>query len=55
VGESEVVKRVLLQESAMKRVVEPEEVVAMAVYFRGPGASFIRGSWSVMDGEWAAR
>jgi 3-hydroxybutyrate dehydrogenase len=55
IEEAEVVQTVLLRESAVKRLVEPEEVAAMVGYLCGPDAGFITGSSMVMDGGWTAR
>ncbi|MEV4439655.1 3-hydroxybutyrate dehydrogenase [Streptomyces sp. NPDC049577] len=45
---------VLLAGSALKRLVEPEEVAEAVAYLCGPHASFITGSTLVMDGGWTA-
>jgi 3-hydroxybutyrate dehydrogenase len=55
IEEGEVVQTVLLRESAIKRLVEPEEVAAMVGYLCAPDATFITGSSMVMDGGWTAR
>jgi 3-hydroxybutyrate dehydrogenase len=55
VDEAEVVQTVLLRESAVKRLVEPEEVAALVGYLCGPAAGFITGTSVVMDGGWTAR
>jgi 3-hydroxybutyrate dehydrogenase len=55
VSEAEVVGQVLLRESAVKRLVEPEEVASLVGYLCGPEAGFITGASIVMDGGWTAR
>jgi 3-hydroxybutyrate dehydrogenase len=55
VGEEEVVQTVLLRESALKRLVEPDEVASMVGYLCGPDAGFITGASMVIDGGWTAR
>jgi len=54
VPEDEVVATVLLAESAVKRLVEPEEVAVLAVWLAGPGAGMTSGSWCTIDGAWTA-
>ena len=51
----EVVERILLEPSAIKRLIEPEEVAELALWLAGPHASFVTGSSYVMDGGWSAR
>jgi len=55
VDEAEVVRTVLLRDSAMKRLAEPDEVAALVGYLCGPDAGFITGTSIVMDGGWTAR
>jgi 3-hydroxybutyrate dehydrogenase len=55
VPEEEVVATVLLAESAVKRLVEPEEVAALAVWLAGPGAGMASGSSYTIDGAWTAK
>lgn len=55
VDEAEVVETVLLRESAIKRLVEPEEVAALVGYLCTPGSGFVTGTSLVMDGGWTAR
>lgn len=50
----EVVTKVMLTRSAVKRLVEPEEVAAAVSYLCSAEASFVTGSNLVVDGGWAA-
>ena len=54
VDEEEVVARVLLEKSTIKRLVEPEEVAAMVGFLCGPDAGFVTGTSFVIDGGWTA-
>ncbi|MDT3316190.1 3-hydroxybutyrate dehydrogenase [Microbacterium sp. KSW4-11] len=55
IGEDEVLSKVLLAEAAVKRLVEPEEVAALAVWLAGPDAGMVSGASYTMDGGWSAR
>jgi 3-hydroxybutyrate dehydrogenase len=55
IPEAEVVEKVMLTESAVKRLVEPAEVAELAVFLCGPHMSFANGSSYVLDGGWTAR
>lgn len=50
-----VVSEVLLKESAVKRLVEPEEVAEAVAYLCTPQAAFITGTSLALDGGWSAR
>ncbi|MFG2475036.1 3-hydroxybutyrate dehydrogenase [Streptomyces fagopyri] len=54
VPEERVLSEVLLRDSAVKRLVEPEEVAEAVAYLCGPQASFVTGTSLVMDGGWTA-
>ncbi|MBY6349294.1 3-hydroxybutyrate dehydrogenase [Rhodococcoides corynebacterioides] len=54
IDEAEVLERVLLAESAVKRLVEPTEVAALVGFLVSDEASMITGSSYVMDGGWSA-
>ncbi|MFG2731726.1 3-hydroxybutyrate dehydrogenase [Streptomyces canus] len=54
IPEERVVSEVLLQDSALKRLIEPEEVAEAVAYLCGPQASFITGTSLVLDGGWTA-
>ncbi|MCM3694915.1 3-hydroxybutyrate dehydrogenase [Microbacterium oleivorans] len=55
IGEDEVLSQVLLAEAAVKRLVEPEEVAALAVWLAGSDAGMVSGASYTMDGGWSAR
>lgn len=55
IPESEVVEKVLLTETAIKRLLEPEEVADLVAWLCGPTAGMVTGTSYVMDGGWTAR
>jgi 3-hydroxybutyrate dehydrogenase len=55
IGEDQVVSEILLKESAVKRLVEPEEVGALAAWLASPVAGMVTGASYTMDGGWSAR
>lgn len=55
IPESEVVEKVLLTESAVKRLLEPAEVAELVAWLCGPHAGMVTGASHVMDGGWTAR
>jgi 3-hydroxybutyrate dehydrogenase len=54
IPESEVIDQVMLAESAVKRLVEAEEVAELAVYLCSPEAALINGASLCIDGGWTA-
>jgi 3-hydroxybutyrate dehydrogenase len=54
IPEAEVVEKVLLTRSAMKRLIEPSEVVELVAYLCSPAADFITGASIMLDGGWSA-
>ncbi|MFF2651572.1 3-hydroxybutyrate dehydrogenase [Streptomyces sp. NPDC058045] len=54
IPEEEVLHRVLLERSAVKRLIEPEEVAAAVVWLCGPGSDSVTGTDLVLDGGWTA-
>ena len=55
IGEDEVVAEILLKESAVKRLVEPEEVGSLVGWLASPNAGMVTGASYTMDGGWSAR
>ncbi len=54
IPESEVVDDVLLARTAVKRLVEPEEVADMVAFLCGPATASVTGSSFLLDGGWSA-
>ncbi|GIF71528.1 3-hydroxybutyrate dehydrogenase [Asanoa siamensis] len=54
IPETEVLSTILLARSALKRLVEPDEVAELLAYLCTPEASFITGASIAMDGGWTA-
>ncbi|MFD7130782.1 3-hydroxybutyrate dehydrogenase [Streptomyces sp. NPDC059894] len=52
--EERVLSEVLLRDSAVRRLIEPEEVAEAVAYLCGPSASFVTGTSLVLDGGWTA-
>lgn len=55
VAEEAVVSDILLTESAIKRLVEPEEVASLVGWLSSPAAGMVTGASYTMDGGWSAR
>jgi len=55
IAEDEVVERVMLTESAIKRLVEPHEVASLAAWLCSDAAGMVTGASYTMDGGWSAR
>ncbi|MFI8764094.1 3-hydroxybutyrate dehydrogenase [Streptomyces sp. NPDC053792] len=49
-----VLAEILLKDSALKRLIEPEEVAEAVLYLCTPQASFITGTSLTLDGGWTA-
>lgn len=54
ITEDEVLDQVLLTESAIKRLVEPEEVASLVAWLSSPAAGMVTGASYSMDGGWSA-
>jgi 3-hydroxybutyrate dehydrogenase len=55
IPESEVIEKVMLVESAIKRLLEPAEVADLALWLCGDTAASVTGASYAMDGGWSAR
>ncbi len=55
IPEGEVIERVMLAPAAIKRLVEPEEVAAFALYLASDHAGVITGAAHMLDLGWTAR
>jgi 3-hydroxybutyrate dehydrogenase len=54
IAEDQVIEQVMLTESALKRLVEPDEVADLVAWLAGPTSSFVTGGSYPMDGGWSA-
>ncbi|MER5437125.1 3-hydroxybutyrate dehydrogenase [Streptomyces sp. NPDC002790] len=54
IPEERVLGEVMLQDSAIKRLIEPSEVAEAVAYLCTPHASFMTGTSLVLDGGWSA-
>jgi len=55
IPESEVLERIMLTESAIKRLVEPAEVASLVAWLASDEAAMVTGASYTMDGGWSAR
>jgi 3-hydroxybutyrate dehydrogenase len=55
IPEDKVVEEILLKESAVKRLLEPEEVADLVGWLASSNAGMVTGSSYSMDGGWSAR
>lgn len=54
IGAEEVIEKVMLTRSAIKRLAEPHEIAELVVYLCSAQASYINGASLPMDGGWTA-
>lgn len=54
ISENEVVEKIMLSESAVKRLTEPAEVASLAVWLACDVSGMVTGSSYSMDGGWSA-
>lgn len=55
ISEDEVLERIMLTESAVKRLVEPSEVASLVGWLASEPAGMVTGASYTMDGGWSAR
>jgi 3-hydroxybutyrate dehydrogenase len=55
IPESEVVEKIMLTETAIKRLVEPDEVASLASWLASDKAGMVTGASYTIDGGWTAR
>ncbi|MGW5150811.1 3-hydroxybutyrate dehydrogenase [Rhodococcus koreensis] len=55
ISESEVIEKVMLTESAIKRLVEPSEVASLVAWLASADAGMVTGASYTIDGGWTAR
>ncbi|WP_371415401.1 3-hydroxybutyrate dehydrogenase [Citricoccus sp. SGAir0253] len=55
ISEDEVVEKIMLTESAIKRLVEPEEVASLITWLASDHAAMVTGASYTMDGGWTTR
>lgn len=55
IPESEVVEKIMLTRSAIKRLCEPDEVAALAAFLMTDDAGMVTGTSHTMDGGWTAQ
>jgi len=54
ISESDVLEQIMLERVAIKRLIEPEEVAAMALFLCSKSADSVTGSSFCIDGGWTA-
>ena len=54
-SEAEVIERIMLEPAAIKRLIEPEEVAAFALFLASDKGSAVTGAAHLMDLGWTAR
>ena len=54
IPEDQVVREVMLERTAIKRLIEPSEVAAAALWLCSPHTSFVTGASLPLDGAWTA-
>ncbi|MFD6063177.1 3-hydroxybutyrate dehydrogenase [Rhodococcus wratislaviensis] len=55
ISEADVIEKVMLTESAIKRLVEPSEVASLVAWLTSADAGMVTGASYTIDGGWTAR
>jgi 3-hydroxybutyrate dehydrogenase len=55
IAEDEVLAKVMLTESAIKHLVEPDDIADLVLWLAGDSARMVTGASYTMDGGWSAR
>ncbi|WP_417564502.1 3-hydroxybutyrate dehydrogenase [Microbacterium sp.] len=55
IPETDVVEKIMLTETAVKRLVEPDEVASLAGWLVGPASGMTTGASYTIDGGWTAK
>lgn len=55
IPEADVVEKIMLTESAIKRLLEPSEVADLVLWLSGDTAGMVTGASYTMDGGWSSR
>ena len=54
ISRDEVIEKIMLQKSAIKKIIEPEDIADIAKFLCGNAAQFITGTTITVDGGWTA-
>ncbi|WP_033257157.1 SDR family oxidoreductase, partial [Kitasatospora phosalacinea] len=54
IHEDEVVERIMLDRTAVKRLIEPDEVAQAVLFLCGPHTGYVTGASIPLDGGWTA-